>query len=340
MGKLADDLDGPTNYEYRTLDSYSAQINLSHTESSGGVHPASAVKNEQRAWLDGPACNPEDPNQFQIIGTPNTTAQVHPRLFCETLVRALTQHKHVTIREGVPVQGLRFGEKDVTSIILSNGEIIDDADDIVLALGPWTATIVSQWLQTAHPAFSQKLSTVIQPAKYYSVVIEPKTNEDKAKIPAAVLFLSLQNEGPRAKQTEPEIYPRSSGQVYLCGTGEDIPLPSDPSTVEASVAEKCDILTSIAGSVSSLLQVEEQNGVPATADLLVKQACYLPLSDTGLPLMGRVPNTEHLWIAAGHGCWGILNSPATGAVMAEMIHNSSDNTSTLLGEHTSSFLPV
>jgi glycine/D-amino acid oxidase-like deaminating enzyme len=42
------------------------------------------------------------------------------------------------------------------------------------------------------------------------------------------------------------------------------------------------------------------------------QACHLPISVDGEPLIGRHPKVSGAYIATGHGCWGILNAPATG----------------------------
>ena len=50
-----------------------------------------------------------------------------------------------------------------------------------------------------------------------------------------------------------------------------------------------------------------------------RQACYRPVTDDGLPLIGRVPGMAGAYVATGHGPWGMLNAPATGLAMAELI---------------------
>jgi glycine/D-amino acid oxidase-like deaminating enzyme len=35
--------------------------------------------------------------------------------------------------------------------------------------------------------------------------------------------------------------------------------------------------------------------------------------------MGGVPGVSGAFVATGHNCWGILNAPASGAAMAELI---------------------
>ena len=50
-----------------------------------------------------------------------------------------------------------------------------------------------------------------------------------------------------------------------------------------------------------------------------RQACYRPVTDNGLPLIGRVPGVRGAFVATGHGPWGILNAPATGLALAELV---------------------
>ncbi len=61
--------------------------------------------------------------------------------------------------------------------------------------------------------------------------------------------------------------------------------------------------------------------VPAisNARLGTFRVCARPLSDDGRPLIGRIPSVEGLWVAAGHGPWGISTGPASGRLVADLI---------------------
>src|SRR3954454_9462373 len=59
--------------------------------------------------------------------------------------------------------------------------------------------------------------------------------------------------------------------------------------------------------------------VLAESKVLAQQACYRPVTQDGLPLIGPVPGLKGAYVATGHNVWGILNAPATGEVMAELI---------------------
>ncbi len=56
-----------------------------------------------------------------------------------------------------------------------------------------------------------------------------------------------------------------------------------------------------------------------SAKVLAAQACYRPVTRDGLPLIGPVAGVEGAYVATGHSVWGILNAPATGEAMAELI---------------------
>ena len=53
--------------------------------------------------------------------------------------------------------------------------------------------------------------------------------------------------------------------------------------------------------------------------LHTQQSCYLPTTDDGIPLIGEIPGVKGVFVASGHGCWGILNGPATGEAIAELL---------------------
>ena len=61
--------------------------------------------------------------------------------------------------------------------------------------------------------------------------------------------------------------------------------------------------------------------VPAIADASVgpPRLCARPQSLDGRPLIGRVPGRDGLWVAAGHGPWGISTGPASGRLLADLV---------------------
>jgi glycine/D-amino acid oxidase-like deaminating enzyme len=61
--------------------------------------------------------------------------------------------------------------------------------------------------------------------------------------------------------------------------------------------------------------------VPALAGAAVARTrtCARPQSFDGRPLVGPVGDVEGIWIAAGHGPWGISAGPATARLAADAL---------------------
>jgi glycine/D-amino acid oxidase-like deaminating enzyme len=225
----------------------------------------------------------------QRLGSPETTAQVHPRRFTEAMMRA-AQAQGARLRAG-EVRGLLRpnGGTKVTGIEIDDDTIEGDA--VVIAMGPWSI-LSTQWLPLPG----------VFGLKGHSLVFETG-----ASVPAEALFLEY-DEGNGAVQA-PELFPRNDGTTYVCAISSDAPLPINPAEVmpDPGALERLESMC------------REMSPVLAAAKILARQACYRPVTQDGLPLIGRVPGIEGAYVATGHSVWGILNAPATGEAMAELI---------------------
>ena len=54
------------------------------------------------------------------------------------------------------------------------------------------------------------------------------------------------------------------------------------------------------------------------------RACARPQSLDGRPLAGELPGEEGLWVAAGHGPWGISTGPATARAVVDALLGRAD----------------
>jgi len=233
-------------------------------------------------WLDGAGVVTAE------LGSTETTAQVNPAQFTAALIDA-AKARGAVLRIGV-VEGIVQREGAARGVTVGGGMI--EADAVVLAMGPWTGRAVGQ---LPLPRISG--------LKGYSVTLAG------ADVPAHALFVDYRTADGR--HLEPEIFPRPGGEVYVCGMADPAPLPDSPEAVEVSDAS-CEVLARAAGRVSTVL---------AAARITRRQACYRPVTDDGLPLIGRVPGVAGAYVATGHGPWGMLNAPATGLALAESIMN-------------------
>ena len=231
-------------------------------------------------WLDGSGVVVAE------LGSTESTAQVDPARFTAALIAA-AESAGCTLRLGTVDEVI--ARDGAARGVRVDGEAIE-ADAVVLALGPWTSR------------FTRRLGLPrVRGLKGYSVTLTG------ADVPAHALFLDYRTADGR--RLEPEIFPRPDGSVYVCGMADPQPLPDAPEGVEVS-DEACAVLAHAAGRVASAL---------AAATIDRRQACYRPVTDDGLPLIGRIPGMAGGYVATGHGPWGMLNAPATGLALAELI---------------------
>ncbi|XP_047311702.1 putative oxidoreductase TDA3 [Impatiens glandulifera] len=280
---LSQELNGPQSYGYRALTTLSLSIHesdpKSKSKSNSSIIPS---------WIDGTARNCRE------IGSTETTAQVHPQLFARTLISKAVADYGVEIVIG-KVENVRVEEGKATAVEMEGGRKIE-ADAVVLALGPWTGKL-------------SLLSSIfrVYGIKAHSIVLEPKEAE---AISAHALFLSYhRSEG--GPPLDPEIYPRPKGEVYICGMSSEVEVPDDPEQITGD-PESIAMLKRVGLKVSSRLG-------EGKAVVKAEQACFLPSSEDGIPVIGEVPGVNGCYVATGHSCWGILNGPATGAAMAELV---------------------
>ena len=112
------------DYGYRRMDTY--MLTARETGRLAGGHRVPAP-----AWIDGPAI------VAGTIGTPETTAQVHPARFTEALLEA-ARASGAVLRVGV-VEAVVVRDGVARGVVVDGAPL--EADAVVLALGPWTGRV-------------------------------------------------------------------------------------------------------------------------------------------------------------------------------------------------------
>ena len=163
------------------------------------------------------------------------------------------------------------------------------AEEVVVAAGPWSPAIIDpsgswrpivrRWGVVVPVTLPEPPRHVLEEAE---ISIEPGADEDDE---AGHAFSLVTADGAS-----------SLGSTFL--TAQPDPVATVPALVRRGA-----------------------RFVPAIADapLGAPRLCARPLSLDGRPLVGRVPGSVGLWIAAGHGPWGISTGPATGRLLADLI---------------------
>jgi glycine/D-amino acid oxidase-like deaminating enzyme len=223
------------------------------------------------------------------VGTSETTATVHPRKFTAAIMRAAQKHG-AELRTGVVTGLVRGGSESIVRGVEVAGSTTE-ADATVIAMGPWSG-LASEWLPLPDVYGQQSPSIVYD------------TGGD---VPPEALFLEY-GDGSGDEITV-EVFPRADGSTHICAFSGAAALPADPAQVapDPHVIER---LRAVCERLSPAFTAER---------IIAKQACFRPITRDYLPLIGRVPHTEGAYVATGHNVWGILNAPATGEAMSELI---------------------
>ena len=223
------------------------------------------------------------------LGTTDTTAQVNPGQFTAALMRA-AEGMGAELRLG-EVRGILRGAGGtrITGVEVDGEAVHGEA--VVIAMGPWSV-LASRWLP--FPA--------VYGSKGHSLVFSTADN-----VSADALFLEAREAS--GAMHSPEIFPRPDGTVWACAISSDSALPVDPADV-APDPGAMDRLRALCAKLSPAL---------AESSVVAEQACFRPVTRDGLPLIGAIPGVEGAYAATGHSVWGILNAPATGEAIAELI---------------------
>ncbi|MBR1156282.1 FAD-binding oxidoreductase [Bradyrhizobium sp. JYMT SZCCT0428] len=225
------------------------------------------------------------------LGTTETTAIVHPRAFTAAMMSAAVENS-AELRHGRVTGIVRTADGSSVRGVEVDGGVFE-ADAVVVAMGPWSV-MAAEWIVL--PAVYGRRS----PSLVYD------TGGD---IPADALFLEYQEETGEAVTVE--VFPRANGHTLVTALSDEPPLPIDPAAVMTDQNE-VDRLQVIGARLSPALRPEK---------VIARQACFRPITQDGLPLIGKVPQIEGAYVATGHSVWGILNAPATGEALAELLIN-------------------
>lgn len=123
----------------------------------------------------------------------------------------------------------------------------------------------------------------------------------------------------------PEWFSRAEGELYLAGLNStSIPLPevaTDAKAIPEAVKQMRDCAAAMMGTVDG-----------KEIEVLRETLCFRPVTSSGRPIISRVPDQNlgagfktrraeegGVYVAAGHGAWGIAQSIGTGLCLTELV---------------------
>ncbi|KNG49579.1 fad dependent oxidoreductase [Stemphylium lycopersici] len=253
---------------------------------------------------------------MEVISQDRTVAQVDPRRFCQWLLKEV-KARGVNVRHPARATGLVQDEEGVLNgVRIQEGEAETElpCSRLVISSGAWSPRVFS----TLFPASKSRIP--ISPLAGHSLLVRnPYFKPDELDKEVCHAVFATDTLG-----FSPEWFARLGGELYVSGLNStSIPLPDVATDVQAS--EK---------AIEQLRQCVQvmMVAVPGKEMEVIREGlCFRPVTSSGRPIVARIPDDRlggvktkgesegGVFIAAGHGAWGISHAPGTGLVLSELI---------------------
>ncbi|KAF2281491.1 FAD dependent oxidoreductase-like protein superfamily [Westerdykella ornata] len=326
--ELADKHDG------RKLWGYSASTGISYSQYSdedavGGsgedwlfngrsraqAAAAAAAESQPKADQEGPVwLKRSEGATLEVISRDDSTAQLDPLKFCQFLLDECLK-RGVKLHHPAKAVGVTRDEQNQLigiKISQDGSETELPCSRLVLTTGAWTPRLFSTLFPDSNTCIP------ISALAGHSLLLKNPHFKDTATEEMCHAVFATDTLG-----FSPEFFSRSGGEVYLAGLNSmQIPLPEVPTDAKPN-PEAIKKLTDCALAMMGTVEGKE---VETTRESL----CFRPVTSSGRPIVARIPDARlggrlktkpygGVFMAAGHGAWGIAQSCGTGLCMAELI---------------------
>ncbi|KAJ5774875.1 FAD dependent oxidoreductase [Penicillium paradoxum] len=272
---------------------------------------------------------------LEKISQEGTVAQADPLrlsqfLMDDAISRGVKLHNPsqatAVIKDG---NGMITGVKIVS--LDSNKESIIPCTNLVLSVGSWTPQVLRDLFPSSRVSFD------ISPLAGYSLVVRsPRYTMEHERNVHGERSDAVFTTHPPSCGFSPEIFLREGGEIYIAGLNNTtMKLPSCVADTKhlfdpAEMQKLKDVAVRLMGEPPKGT-TEATDDAVNTDDLeIVREGlCFRPVGTTGVPTIGRVEDHSlggvraspkgGVFIASGHGPWGISLSLGTGKIVSEMI---------------------
>lgn len=315
--KLAEEHEGHKRWGYSPSFGTSLEETLGGGDGTdwlrdGVSRSTAAVKTTQGggnrpAWL-------RNRDALDVISDGSTTAQVDPLLLCRFLLESCIGRGVSLHQPARPISLTRSSSGAISSIEIINTSTQETktlpCTNLVLAAGAWTPEVYRLLFPNS------KVTIPITPLAGHSLVLQsphwlpsrPNEENDNRLLrhECHAVFTTERETG-----YSPEIFSRMpDGHIYLAGLNSSTyPLPKVAN--ESMVDQK---------SIAALKKTAHR--LLGDDFVVVRESvCFRPVAKRGVPLVADLTESgeEGVYIAAGHGPWGISNSLGTGFCVAGMV---------------------
>lgn len=263
-----------------------------------------------------------------IAGT-EECGQVEPRELCEFLIGEC-EKRGVKVKTSSTAKTVMRGEDGKIAGVLvevKDGEERIDCSNLLLAAGTWTPRVY----QKLFPESRKRIpidplaghSILFRSPRYKTPFASPNSSPLKSGEKQLMSYAVYCAPCERFRYA-PEAFARlardGEAEVWIGGLNDSsMKLPETADAVKAMTSRKD--LDDLKKTTVVLTGLSKEGSEINDDDLETRREglCFRPVSRTGLPILSKVKDKSGLFIASGHGPWGISLSLGTGKVMSEMI---------------------
>ncbi|XDG07577.1 hypothetical protein ABKA04_007192 [Annulohypoxylon sp. FPYF3050] len=317
--KLAEKEDGRSKWGYASSTSVSltpktgekrvdvwCRVGASRAEAANGE----TSEGKAPEWLGGAG-------RVEVISEEGTAAQVDPLQLSQFLLQKCID---AGVRLHHPAKAISTQtdvRNEVSSICIADTQSSSETDipctNVVIAAGAWSPQVFASLFPTSE--FKLPISSL---AGHSLVVKSPKWTKEHEDQGCHAVFLESQ------PGYSPEVFSRIGGHIYVAGLNSTTePLPTLPTDSKSAISR--DAIEKLRKTAQELLGVDD-------VEVVREGLCFRPATEQGTPILSRIPDSllgpatkarpspeGGVFLASGHGPWGISMSLGTGKVMAEMI---------------------
>ncbi|EOA82853.1 hypothetical protein ACJQWK_04385 [Exserohilum turcicum] len=256
---------------------------------------------------------------MEVISRDGTTAQLDPLRFCQWVLKEVKARGVNVHHPARATQVVKDQNGVLCGIRLQTGEDATSQTELpctrlVISSGAWSPRLFSTLFPTS------KSRIPISPLAGHSLLVRnPHFKPDQLDKEVCHAVFATDTLG-----FSPEWFARLNGELYLGGLNSTtVPLP--------------DIATDVKVSEKAIEQMRQCAQVMLLAvpgkemEVLREGLCFRPVTSSGRPIVARIPDEKlgdvktkegaqgGVFIAAGHGAWGISHAPGTGLVLSQLM---------------------
>jgi glycine/D-amino acid oxidase-like deaminating enzyme len=210
-------------------------------------------------------------------------------------------------------------------------ESILPCTNLIIAAGPWTPRVFSSLFPSSTATFP------IYPLAGYSLVIRSPRYTERHEKELNGESHAVFTTHPPSCGFSPEIFSREGSEIYIAGlNSREIPVPERVEDLKERYYDKKemqklkDVTVRLmgklpAGKTESTDEIANINDL----EILREGLCLRPVAERGVPFVSKVEDSAlggvktakngGVFVAAGHGPWGISLALGTGSVVADLV---------------------